>query len=422
MLCVTRCRSSDQLKRAIRSLALVLIGLASLASVSLTTLASLVTTDQYIVTIDDAIDEDVYVSAVSSTIEGVIDGDLTIFTGDLLITGEVTGSVTVFSSGSVVIGPTGVVGGSLDGVAVRVTIEGTVVGDMFIVAPSVVISSTGLVGRDGMLFGGTARVEGTVERDVRGRTMRLVVDGSVGGDVDVATQKLEFGPNAVVGGDVLYRSPVEARGASEATIGGTLTRLPAQSNFVFGIILWLANIVGFLGFIVAGIVVLWVVRATSARATGAVLVHPFKTLAVGIGTVIVFPLLVVVLAMTLVGIPLAVLGVLIGIALFIIGPLPAVTALGNRLLLRKGGLFGAFIAGAVAWRLGIWIVPVVGGLLFVVAMVWGIGGWVLGIAAARKVGTATLSLPDTGEPEPAASVPDEIEDDAAPDGPDDIRG
>jgi len=389
MLSVTPSRSRVRLRGPIRRLALVLIGLVALASVSLTTLAALVTTDRYIVTAEDVVDEDVYVTSVSSTVEGVIDGDLTIFTGDLTITGEVTGSVTVFSSGSVVIGPTGTVGGSLNGVAVRTTIEGTIAGDIFLAAPSVVISESGSIDRDAMLFGGTARVEGSVSRDLRGRTFRLVIDGEVGGDVDVASQKLEFGPEAVVGGDVLYRSPREASGTEGVSIGGTLTRLPAQSNFVYGIILALANIVGFFGFLVAGIVVLLAVRGTSARATGSVLVHPIKSLAAGIGAVIVLPITVVLLSMTLVGIPLAIIGVLIAVALFIIGPLPAVTALGNRLLLRKGGLFGAFIAGAAVWRLGIWIIPVIGGLIYLLAMVWGIGGWVLGIAAARSAGTGS---------------------------------
>jgi hypothetical protein len=93
---------------------------------------------------------------------------------------------------------------------------------------------------------------------------------------------------------------------------------------------------------------------------------------------------IVALSMTLVGIPLALILVLIGIALFIIGPLPAVTALGHRVLFGRGGLFGAFVAGAALWRFGIWIIPVVGGLLYVLAMVWGIGGWVLGVIATRR--------------------------------------
>jgi len=364
---------------------------------SLSTLASLVTTDIFIVSEQQPITEDVYVTSVSGKVDGVINGDLTIFTGNLTITGRVTGSVTVFSSGSVVVEPTGSIDGSLRGAALNVTVRGEVGDDLFVSAASVLVEDSGSVGRDALIFGGTGRIEGSVGRDVRGRTLRFVVDGSVGGDLDVATQKLEFGPDAQVDKDVLYRSPIEADVDSSAVIGGTITRLPTQSNFVYGIMLAMANVVGFLGFLVVGLVVLWALRRTSSRAVGAVLTRPIRSLLVGILTVLVIPVVVVVLAVTLVGLPLAAIGVLIGAGLFVLGPVPAVTALGNRVLLRRGGLFGAFVMGAVLWRLGIWFVPVVGGLIYVLGLVWGTGAWVLGALAARR-----------GDPIPAPLLPQSL--------------
>ncbi len=375
-----------------RHLALALIGVFAVVIPSITTFASLVTTDLFIVSKDDPVDEDVYVTSMSGKIDGVIDGDLVIFTGDLTISGTVTGTVTVFSSGSVVVEPTGRIDGSLRGTAVSATIGGQVGDDVFLTAPSVVVTPSGIIGRDAMIFAGTGRIEGVVERDVRGRTMRLVVDGTVGGDLDVATQKLELGPTAMIEGDVLYRSPVEAGIASTAAIGGTTTRLPTQSNFVYGIILALANVIGFFGFLVAGIVVLTVLRGSSTRAAAALVTRPIRSLLIGFVTVVVLPAGVALLAVTLVGIPLAVLLVLVGIALFIIGPIPAVTVLGNRILLKRGGLFGAFLVGAVIWRLGIWLIPVVGGVVYVIGLVWGTGAWVLGAIATRRADPVPVAL------------------------------
>ncbi len=375
-----------------RHLALALIGVFAVVIPSITTFASLVTTDLFIVTKGDPVDEDVYVTSMSGKIDGVIDGDLVIFTGDLTISGRVTGTVTVFSSGSVVVEPTGRIDGSLRGTAVSATIRGEVGDDVFLTAPSVVVAPSGMIGRDAMIFSGTGRIEGVVERDVRGRTMRLVIDGTVGGDLDVATQKLELGPDAVIEGDVLYRSPVEAGIASTATISGTTTRLPTQSNFVYGIILALANVIGFFGFLVAGIVVLSVFRGSSVRAAGAMVTRPVRSFLVGVVTVVVLPAGIVVLAVTLVGIPLAVLLILAGISLFIVGPVPAVTALGNRILFKKGGLFGAFLVGAVLWRLGIWLIPVVGGFVYLIGLVWGTGAWVLGAIATRRADPVPVTL------------------------------
>jgi MFS family permease len=96
-------------------------------------------------------------------------------------------------------------------------------------------------------------------------------------------------------------------------------------------------------------------------------------------------LLVLLLAVTLVGLPVAAVllfGLLVG---FVFGPVPVVTALGDRLLRGRGGLFGAFLLGAVLWRLGIWLIPVVGGVLFLVALVWGIGAWVMAGWQQRRV-------------------------------------
>jgi MFS family permease len=171
----------------------------------------------------------------------------------------------------------------------------------------------------------------------------------------------------------------------------------------------MATVISFLGFLVAGIVALWLFRTSSSRAVGSILRKPIRSFLVGLLTVIAFPAATLVLAMTLVGLPIAVIGVLIGVIAFIIGPVPAVTALGNRVLVNRGGLFGAFVVGAVLWRLGIWLIPVVGGFIYLIALVWGIGAWVMGFAAARR-----------GDPTPPALLPasliveDEIPEDWVP--------
>lgn len=40
-------------------------------------------------------------------------------------------------------------------------------------------------------------------------------------------------------------------------------------------------------------------------------------------------------------------------------------------------MFGGFIVGAILWRLGIWLIPFVGAILFLVGLVWGVGAWLM---------------------------------------------
>lgn len=377
-----------------RYLGLALVAVVAVAIPTIPNFAALVTVDRYIVRVDDIVLEDQYVTSTSGQVEGIVEGDLTIFTGSLTITGEVTGSVTVFSFGRVTVAEGASIGGSLRGTAGSLDIAGVVAGDVFIGAASVVVEPGGVVGRDVMAFGGALTNNGEIGRDVRGRMMRASVGGSVGGDIHIATQSLDVDASGSVGGDILYRSPAEAEIDPSAEISGTITRLPARGNFLYGVIVSLAAVISFFGFIVAGFGALWLLRMSGSRAVGRVLTRPIRTLLVGFLTVMMLPVVVVVLAMTLVGIPLAVIGVLMGGVAFVIGPVPAVTALGNRILWNRGGLFGAFLVGAVVWRLAIWLIPVAGVFVYLLALVWGIGAWVTGLAAVRR-----------GDPTPAALVP-----------------
>ncbi|MEN8235874.1 MAG: polymer-forming cytoskeletal protein, partial [Actinomycetota bacterium] len=347
-------------------------------------IASVVTTDLFIVGEDDPITEDVYVVSSSGRVEGTIDGDLIISTGDLIISGTVTGDVHALTYGSVHVAEGGIVEGSVRTVTPQVQIDGEVGKDLFVTGISAGIGETGSVGRDVIAFAGTLTIDGTVGRDVRGRLVNASISGAVGHDVDVAVQRLQITSGASVDGDVLYRSTIEADVAS-GTVGGQTVHLPAQSNFIFGVILTLANIIGFLAFVVSGIILLWLFRATGSAAVEAVQKHPIRTLLVGLLTLIGAPIAILVLAATLVGLPLAIV-LLIGMMLaFVFGPIPAVSAFGDLLTRRRAGLFGAFVVGAVLWRLGIWLIPIVGGLLYLAGLVWGTGGWVLAAWRIRKV-------------------------------------
>lgn len=383
--------------RALTGIALV-IGLAPfVAAVA----PSVVTTDLFIVPEDEPIAEDVYVASTSGRVEGRIDGDLVITTGSLSISGTVAGDVLALTSGTVEIEPGGVVEGSVRTVTPQVQVDGEIRGDLFVTGLGATVGSSGSVGRDVIVFGGTVTIDGSVGRDVRGRLLNASVAGSVGRDLDVSVQRLVIEEGASVSGDVLYRSTTAADVAS-GSVDGQVVQLPAQSNFIFGVILVIANLVGFLAFIVCGIILLWLFRGTGAASVEAVERHPVKTLLIGLLTLIVAPMLVVLLAVTLVGLPLAALVLAVLLLGLVFGPVPAVAAAGDLILRRKGGLFGGFVLGAVLWRLGIWLIPFVGAILYLVGLIWGVGGWVLGawrVRAARPPGRDALP--------PALSVTDD---------------
>jgi len=353
-------------------------------------IAEVVTTDLFIVPVDEPVTEDVYVVATSGIVEGVIDGDLVMLTGDLVIEGSVTGDVLVLGGGRVEIASGGRVGGSLRAVAREVVVSGAVSHD--VLATAAVIGVDGNVGRDMIGFGATVDVDGDVGRDVRGRALFVTVAGTVGGDLDVAVERLRVAPTAEIARNVLYRSTREASIDPAARIGGQVVALPAQSNFIFGVFLVLANVVGFLGFVVAGIVSFWAFRRTAPHAVAASFARPGRTLIAGLVVFLAVPATIALVGLTLVGVPLALVLMLAMAAGAFIGPVPAVTAAGIRLLRGRGGLFGGFLVGAIVWTFAIWFVPRIGGLVYLVGLIWGLGSWAAAVIEIRRGAPLPLAV------------------------------
>lgn len=368
--------------------------------------ATVVTTDLFIVREEEPITEDVYVAAQSAVVEGLVDGDLSIVSGDLTISGTVTGTVSAISSGVVRIAEGGSVGGSLRATAREVVVDGSVGDDVLAVAVSTSVGSTGSAGRDLIVFGGGTTIAGSVGRDVRGRVVTIDVSGEVGRDVDVTVSRIAVQDGARIGGDILYRSAGEADIADGAQVDGEIVQLPSSPNFLYGVILSIANVVSLLAFVLIGIVFLWLFRNTSTRSVYAVTRKPVRSLLVGLAAVVLVPIAIVFLAVTLVGIPLALALLVLLIVALVAGPVPFVTGVADTATRGRLGLIGAFTLGAVVFRLGIWFIPWVGGFLFVLGLVWGVGAWIVGAWEQRRVGG-----PAAGDLLPPAMVV--REDDAA---------
>ena len=347
---------------------------------------------------DEVRDEDVYALANRVIIEGTIEGDLVALAGDVTVTGTgiVTGDVTALTAGTVRID--GTVGGSVRAAAIDIRMNGTVDEDFFMFGLDLQVG--GRIGRDLLLTGGSLDVDGEVGRDLLGQVLAADLDGAVGHDVDIMVQSFTVGATAAVDGDLTYRAPGDARVSAGATIGGQFARLDLQFPFVIAVILRVANIVGFLGFLLLGLLAFWLFRNTTPRGTAMVGLRPLATFLVGIAVLLGLPLLTVLLGLTLVGIPAALIVLLAFLIALVAGPVPAVTAFGDRMLRGRGGILGAFLAGAIVWRAAIWLIPWIGFALYLVALTWGLGGWAIGAweLRAERISAGTVALM-TPEPE-----------------------
>lgn len=397
-----------------RSRAFALLIVAGAVAIPLPFNPTVISANQYIVPEGERAVEDAYVLANRAVIEGRIDGDLSFAGGDVVVSGFIDGDLNVASSAAVRI--EGTVNGSVRGAVLdQVEVIGVVNGDVAVATRRVSIE--GEVGRDILLFGAQLEMEGTVGRDIRGQLLTASLNGEVGAVVDVRVNQLTIGPDARIAGDVIYRSTTEASVSNQAELLDGLSQFPATQRAEVELAIAAVTILGFLGFLVAGIALLWLFRRTAPRAIEAIPERPLLTLGVGFGAVVGIPLLCLALVATLVGLPVAlILLALYALGWLVVAPVPSVTVLGDRIFRSRRSLFASFVLGAVILRVVFWV-PWIGGFiglaLYLSAVTWGFGGWLVAAweQRAESLDDARPLVPmnsnrDGGE---AAEIPDDWE-------------
>jgi hypothetical protein len=239
-----------------------------------------------------------------------------------------------------------------------------------------------LVG-DLVVFHGSSTVDGTVNGSLTAFDAPVTISGRVIGDVVVFNGRVELVRGADVTGDVVSRDePIVATGA---TIGGTTRRVQTNVNWDgFGwagrLAWWLAVSVSTL---LIGLALLWLVgrgasRIADAGRTG---IGP----AIGWGLLAFFglPILAILALVTIVGIPLG-LGVLAALALIYTLGYTATAWIIGRWILRPGTSWVlAFLLGWGILRV-LALIPIVGGLVWFAAVVFGLGALAVTIGRARS--------------------------------------
>lgn len=356
-------------------------------------LGSIRTANQVIVTASDVVTEDLYAVGGRTIVEGTVQGDLIVLSGELIVSGTVEGDVV-----GLIWGPArfpGEVGESVLLTALRLEAGGRVGSDLGVVVGEARVD--GEVGRDLVAIAGSAHLTGSVGRDVRAQAWRLALDGEVGRDVAARVDDMVLGEAARVGGDVTFRASGDVRISEAATVGGSLVQAqviaPTWARAVARLFGWLSV----LGFLVAGVALFWVFRGTAPRAVHLARRRPWRSALVGLGMLVLPPLVAIPLFLTLVGLPVAVIILLGWVVGLFLGPVPAVTAVGEGLLGGRGGLLGGFVVGALLWRGGMWVLSLIAALLYLAALLVGLGAFTIAAwQGRREQGNAVAREPAAG--------------------------
>ena len=237
-----------------------------------------------------------------------------------------------------------------------------------------------------VIFNGPATIEGTVREGVVVLNGDAEISGSVGEDVVVLNGDLVVRSGADVGGDLVSQSdPTVEDGAN---VGGSTVNVATRFDWEeFGFASRIAWWVGFsVSTILLGVVLLLLLPGLDGSVVSAWRERTGGSVGWGLGAFFLLPVAAILLLVTVLALPLG-LYILLGLALlYTVGYVAGALVLGRLVVKPPTSRFLAFLVGWVILR-AIALIPVVGGLVFLLASVVGLG--VLVVNARRHEGIST---------------------------------
>jgi len=301
------------------------------------------------ITITDAIEDDLYIAGGKVTITEPVKGDLVGAGGELHVLGDVSEDVTL-AGGRIYLDGTmkddvRVAGGEL-------RISGTVEDDLFIAGGRVEIEESAVIKGDVRVAGGELFLDGTIEGDLDARGGRIILRGNIAGDIDAMADQIEshakvqgtarmvaeqisIGSDASFAKDVTYWQRTgeldfkpALQGEATATFAPSLAiekwdiEKYAPQVMFWGFVAKLVSSLLFAGFFI--IVLALLTKTMFTDAAKQLKASFWPSVLYGFLYFVATPVLVLILLMSIVGIPISLLsGILYGFSIYFAKPLTA---------------------------------------------------------------------------------------------------
>jgi len=188
-----------------------------------------------------------------------------------------------------------------------INIRGHIERNVMAFAQSVTIDDRGWIEKDLYLGAGEAMVRGRIGGEIGGGCGKIVIAGQVDGNVTIEADQVTIMQSAIIGGKLKYRSSRDAKIEEGAQLLGGVEKLGPRTkksaSYGLGSFLWDAW--WFLAAFAAGLVLLALFKPFITQVKQAILLASWKSLGLGFLFLICVPVAAVIIALTLVGIPLA---------------------------------------------------------------------------------------------------------------------
>ena len=328
---------------------------------------------------DETIDDTIIIAGETIVLDGTINGDVLALGRRVIVNGPINGNLVSFAQDvEVNANVTGLVVIASESAEFK---NATIGGDVWTATDNV---STGKnVDIKGNLVTATADafIAGQVGRDYFALGDNIDITGTIGEDLEAFADQVNLLSNALIKGDLIFRTEHEdhLRQTENATVQGVIEfrDLPVEfepRNRYADAGFYLHQVVRLLAAFLTGAVVLWMVPALRDANLGGGM-KGLKTAGIGLVTLVSVPLILTIVAITVIGLPLTVIGTFSYIAVIYLAKIVLASTLGQVMLQAtdyEDNLLLTLLVGLVVVMLAINL-PAIGGVINFLFTIVGIG-------------------------------------------------
>jgi len=242
--------------------------------------------------IDGTVNGDVIAMCKSVTINGTINGDLIVFSQDITINGEVKGSARMAGT--------------------NITVNGTIDHNINAFGTEINLTPSSTVAWDVLIAGVNGKFNGIIAGNLHGSIAEASVAGKIGKNINLTIDDngnsqggLLITKDAVIGGGLTYTARKEAQLESLSSVVGPISRQQPKENTKSPIDILSKMFYELSALILIGLVLISLKKKMVYDVAQNLETKNLTATLIGIGALILTPLIILFFAITIIGIPLA---------------------------------------------------------------------------------------------------------------------
>lgn len=294
----------ERLKPLMKKILLLIIGVFALvAPLHSAHAAEIYSGENYFLSKDTIVPDNLVIASGRTEIAGLVKGDLIIGSGDVTISGQVDGDV-IMAGGSLDLQDKGVIGKNLRAASGEIHIDGLIKGTVQVFAGSLISNGN---------------INGNVYADVG----NFYLNGIIRGSSKISARNIRLDQKAFVQGDLKYESMEPLRQDPNAKVQGQLINLPSQAEkpWYSEAGFWWQQLAHSVSYWLLALLLIGFLPKNISRLANAIGKNVLLNFLIGILTIGGTLLLTIFLAVTIVGLPLALLTAVLTIIALWLAPL-----------------------------------------------------------------------------------------------------